>query len=455
MGYIRVEKFDDPALLVPEITGEDRFAVNYTDWDEFLSSGKDKTIRLDFLNDVLTPETYLVRTYDQPIYFVPTDDFDLPVLYPELRMQFAFMPGIGSTLPTRFTDPSNFYFSMSIWRNGVKLREWFLPLLYTCALVCHTFDLKPLIEAGATCYDEMRIHVLKSPGEGSALYIADVYVCQDEVEHDLAVTVTDMLHLKMRKRLTQLADQCTPGDKKIKINSVVDIHENMAIALGDPDNLYELHVLKTAPFQHKGRVDATFTGEYQTETLQLGWPAGTPVWFVVPAEFGELSQSEAVFPMFYFAWEAPEPVEEMTSMHNKHFSNFVRDTSSDANHLVALSIARDQIRIKAQIHVYAPTVAIAVDMWRYLRSVFDNQSHIVVAGSGYDYVVTNYRKVEVAPGENLPHYIMEMDCYPTEFPHKLNYLTFPALKSLTVSLDPLLSSQNAGLVLVDTQIPAP
>jgi hypothetical protein len=76
-------------------------------------------------------------------------------------------------------------------------------------------------------------------------------------------------------------------------------------------------------------------------------------------------------------------------------------------------------------------------MWRYLRSVYDEQSFIDVGGESVQYDILRYENTSDAVDftEESPHYVMEMVCYVWENVHQRQYTKFPYFKSLDTNVE--------------------
>lgn len=434
MGFFKVEKFDDIAEW--QVTGgHTYYSLGETDWPHLISSpDKSAALRLTFDKDqAFTGESSFYKDFPEPVYFVTQDYFNKPVHYSSLML--TILAHNGASFLRRFPqNPSQFYLSMSLWDGDQKMREWYTllePGQVQFSGQC--FDLTPLIEQGYTRFTRIQFNILQH-GNDLKVYFGDAYLAQDEVEHNLAVSIQKQLHLKVRRKLTTLAQPAFAGDKRVSLTDIVDIYGNTPLLIGDPDGIHELHVVDDGSFEDpEAGGDATigFTGEFDTEALQGDWAAGTDVWYAVPATIGDLSRSDAIFPVFYIAWGAPTPTAEWTPDYGRQLDSYVRDPINGDT--VGTRLSPDTTRMDVQVHVYAPNLELATEMWRFLRSIYDEQNFIDVAGISVDYDVTDYRKMN--PGEDvidsMPHYIMELDCFPTENVHTRVYRPFPALKLLT------------------------
>lgn len=438
MGYFIVEKFDDATEWAIETAVHNYYELGETDWPSLISS-PDKETGLRVIYDKSLPftgETFFFKDYAQPIKFVQTDYYDKPVHYPELLLTYLIQ-GFNESIRAIPRNPDDCYMSFSIYNAGTKLREWYLPWApgKNNQFIGHCFDLQPLIDAGETEFDRIQVSMTQH-GNSARFYFGDLYAIQDEVEHNLAVTLQDMLHCKMKKKLTVTSQNALAGDLSLSLVDLVDIHNSTAIIIGDPDGVYELHVIQNSTYENPdagGEGQITLTGEFDTSELQYDWPAGTDIWFTVPATMGDLSQSESIFPVFYISWDAPTPTPDHTPGYGRSLDSYVRDRSVDAEDTVGVRLSADTVKILVQIHVFSSTIEIGVEMWRYLRSVFDHQNFIIVAGTKVEYDPVDYRKEN--PGqdvlETMPHYILDIECWPSENVHVRKYRAFPALKLLT------------------------
>lgn len=435
MGYFRVESFESVAEWDNAIPGT-FYTLDETDWPTLISHpSKSKALRLTFDPKApFTGETFFEKTYSKPIYFSQKDYYNKTVLYPELSFTTLVSP--NGEITQSFLEPADFILTIELFDGPISLREWFLPLADANVYNAQRLDLQPLIDAGYEKFDRIRFHILKNGGK-RRIYFGDLYLLQDLAKHNLSVALADMLHLKFHEPRTVLVNPANPGDTTIVVDSGVDLYHHTPIIIGDPDGEFELHVIGDYPKEssHPSQ-DATvfgFTGEFDTEKMQRPWPAGTPVHFAVPASYYDFSDSTAVFPLFYITTGAPDPQPLTSPQYGGQLDSYVRDPNG--NHKVAARLSVDALRVPTEIHVYAEMPETAEDMWRFLRSVIDQQSHIYVAGDPAEYEVVSHRQMDIGiPVVNaMPHYILELDCYPVENVHKRKYQTFPALKVLTVS----------------------
>lgn len=437
MGYLRTEKFDSLGEWNDVSNALPGYSIEETDWDSLKSSPeKAATMVLRYVpqeaDQFIPGASILTKTYSTPWYFSFDDQFGKPVTYPELMLTFRMTGGETS----EFKSPDDFFISMSLWRSDTKLREWFVPLERAAdTYKAYCFDLQPLIDDGHSSFDTIRFDILKHGGD-RAIYFGDMYLFQDEVEHNVLSSMAEALHAQIRRQCTVLNSQAAPGDTQIHVDSIVDLHPGTAILIGDPDGTHELHVIDQAPYEEPGIGPfITFTGEFSTEKVQMAWAADTPVWFVVPATFTDLTESEAAFPVFFLSFGDPDPVEEMSPYPRPEMDSYVRDTL-DGNHTVAVRESRDTLRLPVSIHIYSNRLETAVEMSKFLRKTFNRRNFISVVGRPIEYEVVSHRRLNQDDDmkDQMPHYSMDLDVYPVENPNPRKYFQFPALKVLTTSV---------------------
>ena len=424
MGYIKIETFEDKTDWTVKIPTSN-FTLGELDWPSLLSdSDKTKSLSLTF-DETIIIENHFEKTYDEPHYFRAQDGAGMTVDFEELVLTVWAKFRYVNAKP--YTQVSDFNLSMAIFDGATKLREWFVPLKNTEGYEQLKFDLLPLIEAGYTKFDKLRFGILKSE-PSMTVYFGDLFLFQEDVEHNLKVSIAQKLHLAKWKELTEVARPIKAGDLTVTLKKYVDILDGTPIAIGDPNGYYDLHVVRNTP---TSKAPLEFTGGYDGAAMQNAYAVNTKVYEVWPATFGDLSQSEQVFSVYYVSTKAPEPVEERSNITTR-FDSYVRDPAG--NHTVSVRKSIDTSMIAVEIHVYASTPEKGVEMWKYLRSIFDDQSFISVAGESVQYDVINYQQVSEDPDstEIMPHYILNMNCYIWENVHSRIYGKFPYFKSLIV-----------------------
>lgn len=448
MGWFNFETFDDVESWEQDPSGASLFNLSYTDWPDYLTSPKKtRQVRLDFLNSGSSGS--IRKVYETPYYFSFRDVHDKQTHYSNIILTYMYNLGVNSP-SIHIKKPSDFMFTLAIYNDGVKLREWAIPVKISTCLEYHRelFDLKPLIEEGHTHFNEVRVFVLKHPGAGAKFYFGDLLLMEDKIMHNVSVGIADILHLKQRKYLTRLTQPGKEGDEKIILNDSVDLYKGSTLVIGDPEqtDFWELHTADDCTFTDR-TATVNFGGRFSGHELLHDWPVDTPVFYDVPAIYGNVRESESPFSTYYIDVEAPEVDEKQTPLKSKNFTNYVVGDTED-DHQVAVSLSRDTLRMSVTIYVFAPNEEQAEDSWQFLRKIFNNQSKIYVAGSCYDYEVVATRDIVSTEYNDTPYYAMDLIVYPDEDVHDKKYDKFPLIKRLTAGT----SDDIDNLTLVDFSV---
>jgi hypothetical protein len=425
MGYIKIDDFSDLSkwrLGIPT----DKVVVGELDWPSLMSSSKPSTMAISFYGDLDFPN-YIEKKYPYYIEFSTNDATGSTVNFNELVLTIWAQFKLEKLV--KYTKPSQFHLSLSLHDNEKKLIEWFIPLSNTVGYEQLKFDLMPLIEKDVTKFNILRINILKS-SLGTTIYFGDLYIFQDDVEHNIKVSIAKRLHLSWKKKLTKLKKHALMGDDTIVLESNKDVDRGLPILIGT-ETINELHIVANEP---NSRNPVKFTDMFDGNKMIMTFPVNTPVYETVVAVFGDLSQTEQFYSAYYISTKAPKPVEERSDIVTR-FDSYIRDPLG--KHKVACRKSIDTSVIAVEIHIYATTYERATDMWKHLRSIFDDQSFIKVAGEDVQYEITAYDQVSQDPDvtESIPHYVLNLNCYVWENVYSRVYGNFPYLKSANIDID--------------------
>lgn len=424
MGYILVENFSKKDTWKVGIPSNDVY-IGEIDWPELMSSPKDKSMSIEFY-DVLKYPNYIEKVYEDYLEFVTQDALDTAVQFEELvltvwaRFKFEKAP--------HYTRAEYFHTTLALYDNDKKLIEWFIPLKDTVGYEQIKFDMLPLIHAGVKKFNKIRINILKE-SIGTQIYLGDLYLFQDDVEHNIKVSLAKMLHMSLKKKISSVKKHASIGDTSIHLNKYTDIAAGTPIIIGEKN--YELHIVANSP---NSKSPLTFTDMYDGKSLASPFPVNTPVYETCVSAFGDLSQTEQFFSVYYITTKSPQPVEERSNITTR-FDSYIRDPLG--NHKVSVRKSIDTTVVQVEIHIYATTSEKASDLWRHLKSLVDNQSFIQIAGEDVQYEVMSYDQLSQDPDitESMPHYVMNLNCYVWENVHKRSYGKFPYFKMAEIDID--------------------
>lgn len=428
MGFFKVEDFDNTFEWNLNIPNNGFINVLDVDYEHLQEEEGDLTsIGIIFNRSYQFQEATLSKQYFTPIYFKFKDVYGKDVLYDTLRITYNYEEEYAAV---DYKKPSDFKFTVGLKRNGIILREWFLPLITSCGYTNIDLDLQPLFEK-YNSYDELYISIINNPGNGK-LYLGTAYLVQDSDElHNIKLAIADMLHLKYKKHLTNLKEDVVSGDPILPIIGTSDVMKGTSIMLGE-GQLSEVHVIKSVDLTSDDVANVSLMDEFDSKEIQYSWSAGTPIYRVIPASIVEMRDAESIFPLFFIYAETYTNYEE--AMHTGHvWSDYVRDLSG--NHTVAVRRAWDSVSSNITVNIYSNVPEVAQEMWRYLKGVITTRDTLKVAGREIQYVITGERDVSPEDAEVLPNYVMDLTFYFRHNVYDRKYVSYPRFSSMQLAYE--------------------
>jgi hypothetical protein len=429
MGFIHFEKFDKLSDWTVSETVPDQFELFEDPTPELLHPFSGKAIVGIKLKDrnLNTPQ-YIEKSYPGTVKPKVIDSHGVWITYPILRL--VYKANLNKQFSFLYKNVEEFFVTVELVREDKILGQWYLPIFQTgCRFTYLDIDLSRIFVPGQEfVFDTVRIRFIDNPGN-SLIYFGSLYILEEEPSHNLSVALADLLHNKYRKELWALAKDVEPGSKLITLNSSVDLFDNIAIAIGDPDGTYELHVVDKIVRKGNREVEVSFTNEFDTYKTAMGWPAGTKVWYVVPSLWYDLSESEAIFPLIFIYSESPTPAEEMGRT-SKLFDSY--RILSDGSCEVAVTKGLEAVNISANIQVFAPTREFSEPVYKMLRSIIDNQGNLWVAGEEVDYAISEWGTDPSSEEPFVAKNSMSLNLMLKERVYKRSYQKFPLFKDIVV-----------------------
>lgn len=428
MGFFKVENFDNTFEWDLDIPNNGFYSFLDIDYEHLQEDDLDSiTVAILFNRSYSFQQATLSKKYYNPVYFRFKDVYGKNIVYDVLRLTYSYD---NEYVTTAYNKPEDFQITAGIKSKGVIIREWFLPLRSGCGYTYIDLDLQDLNNIYDS-YDEFFISIINNPGNGK-LYLGSAYLVQDYDElHNIKLALADLLHLKYKKLLTHLKEDCSFGDNRLSVVGSSDLNKGTSIMLGDSE-LSEVHVIRSVDVGSENTATLELMDEFDLRTLRYSWPAGTPVYRVIPASISEMQDSESIFPIFFIYAEVFNNYED--AMHSGYiWSDYVRNESE--GHKVAVRKAWDTVTSNVSINVYSNVPEVAIEMWRHLKSVVTSRDTLKVAGKDIQYTITGERDISPENAEVLPNYVMDLTFY---FRHNLynrKYVSYPRFSKMQLAYE--------------------
>lgn len=434
MGYIVFEDFADKSewflahdLQDQIILFEDENPANFS----FYNSGSVMGVKL--LSRAYQDLNFFEKKYDDVVYAKLLDNFDTWVQYPILR--FVYKAKLNPEFKYLYNTVKEFFLSIQLEFDGKILGEWYLPVKPTgCNWSYLDIDISRVFKPGhAFAFDTVRFKLIRNPGN-SIIHFGALILSEEEPAHDVSVALADLLHCRYNKKIWSLAKQAEQGDDHIVINSSVDLYEGIAIAIGDLEDVFELHVVSSIQNTEEG-IKVFFTSEFDKEQLYYSWDANTDVYFVVPAVWFDLEDSEAIFPVLYIYAESPVPEEEFGLVTERRDSYRVLEGEDDVCEVAVTSEkGLEAVRVNVTINLFSPTREFSEPIYKFVRSVLTDQQLLWVAGQYTQFDITSYESDTGLEDPLLPKNTLRISLVMFERVYKRKYQKFPLFNDLNVNL---------------------
>lgn len=382
---------------------------------------------------LLSAGQYVEQVFDAPISFIA--DVEQNAVYTHLRL-FLACPGI--TYPPRFTKPSQFTFSVTLFLAGNRLVEWLLPATST-AIDTFDFDLAPLIGNNDVEFDRIRITALAD--NGATLYLCGLYLIDNDVEHSMKQAIQQVLDKQIHPFLCSTDVRNDAGASALVLPAGVPMRQDLFfMILGDE-------------YQCLGHDKSTTSTTVQVQTSDGGttllrqYPAGTPVYLIIPATYTDIADAENVYPVFYIQGSELPARDRLGSESSLHYPRGPYVKKPDGKYFVGVQTPDKAYKYQLAIHIYANTLDIANDMRKFLSSLFDEDSFIDIAGEPCFYEFKGIDGIQEWDSiAAMPHAILRLELSFSENLSTMKYEPFGLAKTIDFAIIPflLLRSNVAG-----------
>lgn len=420
MGYIIFEKFNDIYEWGGETLDSDYGFLEH-DWSGF-TLGEDKGV---FFRAIMEQEkTISIRKkYPEPVKIVYTLQ-DRTEIFPVLHL-CRFYYDSSSRMPIRLEGRKDFPFKLGIYNQGKLLREWLVPqsTLYRHHIEC--FDLQPLIDDGITEFDEIEITALRAFDTKYEFFVG-MALYQEEMEHNVLQAFQDLLNEQIKVEVGSVGVHGHIGDSELRIMTkgyLIDY--GYAFRVGN-----SVHSVGNLTYDD-GVAVLSLSGEFAGKNLVEAAPVGTPVYFIVPAIYGNLSETEFIVPCFFITTSHPDREENEETKLGEELDSYVLGNPD----MVSTRLSSDAVNLTVNVHIYAPTPELAAEMNRMLNKIIDRQSHIHIGFKIAEYKILDSNKLNVENDvlEVLPHYQYTLSVSAVENIHTRHYRPFPNIRKIDIT----------------------
>ena len=404
MGYQKITNFENAGVAVD----------NISDWPPYVGDQKKNTVFLDFR------EPFKLQIPVGIVFIREKDPQDKWHEFPELRLTCTTL----SKVTLLQSHPRHMKLIMRILKERAVLGEWYIPLHNGHSSQCYDQDMSHLMKEDSQYFDTIEFESLCV--ENIQVYLDELWLFQSNITHNISLTLTEMLHKKVKSFITTTAEHSKPGDLSLKLAGVSEIRKGTPLLIAN-----ELHIVSNDPLDSSKNV--SFTEIFDGEDIKFGFSAGTPVFICIPAWYKDFSQVDQTFPSFYVKATLP----------NQDFTQSITNVRKDSYRIVngkaevAIRKSVDVIKIVVEIHILAYNDVLAEEMQAFLRLLLDDQGFLNICGESAEYEIDYFNQIDSDADTDTtePHSVMQITVSCRDNVHPRKYVNFPAVQSIAIDIE--------------------